>query len=111
VDLEQLSTKKEEKKETKSKRPTKRGLLVQQSELEFAQAGTGSVKITGNPKYGTEPPCFSCYIYSLFIVTVQRLLSSDLISTLKRWALEASTKKLPIFSVAPLLRVSSLENL
>lgn len=51
VDLEQLSgNKKDEKKESKSKRQTKRGLLVQQSELEFAQAGTGTVKITGNPK-------------------------------------------------------------
>jgi vesicle-fusing ATPase len=50
VDLEQLSgSKKEEKKDAKSKRTTKRGLLVQQSELEFAQAGTGTVKITGNP--------------------------------------------------------------
>jgi hypothetical protein len=50
VDLEQLSaTKKEETK--KSKRPPKRGLLVQQSELEFTQASTGAVKITGNPGY------------------------------------------------------------
>ncbi len=52
VDLEQLSGKKDEKKEAKTtRRVPKRGLLVQQSELEFAQAGTGTVKITGNPKY------------------------------------------------------------
>lgn len=66
VDLEQLSgSKKEEKKDAKSKRTTKRGLLVQQSELEFAQAGTGTVKITGNPKYVTRHDKLLCSILTV----------------------------------------------